>query len=89
MTSFMLADPKEELIHQIDTLRGYAKTSVMLGEELSADEANDQVARMRDCLDIGEALGLTKKELVVLLLGQHTESKPSCGCHSCSARDAN
>ena len=86
MSSPTLADPKLELIHQIDTLRGYAKTLVMQGEILGPDEAADHKARMQDFLAVGEAYGLTQREMVGLVLGQVSHNKPECGCHSCNAR---
>ena len=87
MSNSMLADPKMELIHQIDTLRGYAKTLVMQGDTLGPAEAADHEACMRDFLAIGEGYGLTQKELVGLVLSQASQKKPECGCHSCNARN--
>ena len=86
MSSPTLADPKIELIHQIDTLRIYAKRMVMQGEILGPDDAADHKARMQDFLAIGEAYGLTQKEMVGLVLGPTSQNKPECGCHSCNAR---
>ena len=86
MSSSMLADPKLELIHQVDTLRGYAERIVIQGETLSLDEAADQKAHMQDFFAAGEAYGLTQKEMVGLLLGQSSQKERECGCHSCNAR---
>ena len=82
----ILADPKIELIHQIDTLRRYAKRMVMKGEILGPDDAVDHKARMRDFLAIGEAYGLTQMEMVCLVLDPASQKRPECGCHSCNAR---
>ena len=86
MSSSMLADRKLELIHQVDTLRGYADRIVIQGETLSFDEAADQKARMQDFLSAGEVYGLTQKEMVKLVLSQTSQKAPECGCHSCNAR---
>ena len=86
MSSSMLADPKLEWIHQVDTLRGYAQTLVIQGQTLGPDEAADQKARMQDFLSAGEVYGLTQKEMVNIILSQTSQKGPECGCHSCNAR---
>ena len=86
MSSSMLADPKINLAHQIDTIREYAQRMVMQGQTLEPDEAADQMACMRDFLTIGEDYGLTQKEMVGLVLSQASPRSPECGCHSCNAR---
>ena len=87
MSNSMLADPKIELTHQIDIIRGYAQRMVMQGEALIPDEAADQRVRMQDFLAIGEAFGLTPKEMVGLVLSQESQKESACGCHSCNARN--
>ena len=86
MGSSMIADPKLELIHQIDAIRDYAKRMVLKGETLSIDEAADLESLMRDFMSIGGDYGLTSKEMVGLVLNQSPKVKRECGCHSCNAR---
>ena len=86
MSSSMLADPKINLIHQIDTIRDYAKRMVTQGETLEPAEAADQMACMREFLTIGGDYGLTEKEMVCLVLSPASQKSPECGCHSCNAR---
>ncbi len=86
MSNSMLADPKQELIHQIDAIRDYAKRMVTQGETLEPEEAVVQMACMRDFLTMGGDYGLTQKEMVGLVLGQTSQKRPECGCHSCRAR---
>ena len=86
MGSSMLADPKIELNHRIDTLRGYAERMVMQGETLSPDEAAEHKAYMQEFMATGGEYGLTQKEMVGLLLDQTSQKVPDCGCHSCKAR---
>ena len=86
MSSSTLADPKIELIHQIDSLRGYAERVVMEGEILGPDDAADHKASMQEFLATGAAYGLTQKEMVGLVLDQTSQKRPECGCHSCNAR---
>ena len=86
MSNSMLADPKMAMTHQIDVIRDYARRMVMQGETLEPDEAADQMACMREFLTIGGNYGLTEKEMVGLVLGQNSQKRPACGCHSCNAR---
>ena len=57
MSSSILAYPKPELIHYIDTIRDYAKRMLTEGEVLEADEAANQMSYMRDFLTTGGEYG--------------------------------
>ncbi len=86
MSSSILAYPKPELIHYIDTIRDYAKRMLTEGEVLEADEAANQMAYTRDFLTTGGEYGLTEKEMVDLVLGEASPKKLECSCPSCNAR---
>ena len=88
MTTEKLKDPGELLAEHLGTLRDYAKRAFLQGESLADSEAGDRSVRLRDLMDLGEAVGLTEREMIVLLFKDLLDlaRQPRCGCPSCRAR---
>ncbi len=79
------AKPMEQMGEDLSALRRYARKAVLQEHSLNPDESADQARMMRECLAIGTAFGLTKKQ-VVLLLYRNLFSKPACDCPTCRFR---
>ena len=77
---------RETMAQQLTTLREYASKMVLHDGGLTAGEAADQVASMRQFLLAGQSFDLTHKEMVHLLLDELFQKKPECGCHSCKTK---
>ena len=86
MQGIDIANPKEVVVQQLTTLRGYANRVVLHGETLTDSESADQTAAMEQFLAVGESYGLTPKEMVGQVLGDLSLKNRDCGCHSCRSR---
>ena len=88
MVTQALDDPKVIVDGYLHELRVYATRVFCLGAELEADEVEDRQRRLAELMAIGDALGLTKKELVTLVYRGVFEQRGRCGCPTCRARSA-
>ena len=86
MQDLRLANPKDVMVQQLATLRGYASMVLLHGESLSDHQMSDHAVTMQQFLTVGESYDLTPKEMVELVLGEVFMDKRECGCHSCKSR---
>ena len=86
MNGLTLENPKEVMVQQLATLRGYASRVILRDESLPDEETAAQESAMQLFLAAGESYGLTPKEIVGQVLGDLSLKTRDCGCHSCRSR---
>ena len=89
MVGVVATNPKELFAEHLRVLRGYAKRVARQGEYLTGSEEQEVEERLREFFAVGGLLGLTNKEMVLLLYRGVWAEQRSCDCMTCTARRSN
>ena len=81
-------DPRDTVAQNLEALHGYARRSLVHGEELTESEQTDKAARMDELMAVGTSFKLTQSEMINLIFRGILRGQKRCGCASCSARES-
>ncbi len=88
MSQSPVADPNELMAQHLAELKTYARRVLLHDEVLTQHEEDDRQKRLREVLAMGNALGLTEREVALRLYQEVFESRPRarCWCLGCRGR---
>ena len=89
MVGVVVTNPKELFAEHLRVLRGYAKSVARQGESRTGSEEQEVKERLRDFFAVGCLLGLTDKEMVLLLYRGVWAGERGCDCMTCTAQRSN
>lgn len=75
MSDSSIADPNELMAQHLAGLKSYARRVLLHEEVLTQHEEEDRQIRLREVMAIGNALGLTEREVALRLYQEVFESK--------------
>lgn len=89
MAGVVATNPKELFAEHLWVLRGYARRVASQGDSLTGGEEQEVKERLREFFAVGGILGLTDKEMVLLVYRGVWTVQRGCDCLACTARRSN